>query len=59
MKQLFVPRNYANDILGNLSRGTCIRLAWCTMSSPPSPPSPYVCKCSAAYELGPKNHLYS
>ena len=28
-----LPHNYANDILGNLSRG--IRLAWCTMSPPP------------------------
>ena len=26
MKQPFVPHNYANDILGNLSRGTCIRI---------------------------------
>ena len=55
----FCSTNYANDILGNLSRGTRVRLAWCTMSPPPSPPAPYVWKCSAASELGPKNDLYS
>ena len=37
----FCFTHYANDILGNLSG---IRLAWCTMSSPPPPPAPYVCK---------------
>ena len=35
MKQLFGPHNYANDILGNLSRG--IRLAWYTISLPRRP----------------------
>ena len=33
-----MPKNYAKNILGNLSKG--MRLAWCTMSSPLPPPAP-------------------
>ena len=51
----FVPQNYANDILGNLSRG--IRLAWCMMGLPP-PRQPLTVE-NALLPLGPKNHLYS
>ena len=53
--QIFVPHNYANDILENLSRG--IRLAWCVMSLPP-PRWPLTVE-NAPLPLGPKNHLYS
>jgi len=52
----FCSTHYANDNLGNLSRGSC--LAWCTMSPSPPPPAPFA-KGSDASELGPKNHLYS
>ena len=47
----FCFTHYANDILGNLSG---IRLAWCTMSSPPPLRPLTFVKGSDASELGPK-----
>ena len=41
-----MPTNYANDILGTMSKG--MRLAWCTMRPPPPPP--HVSKRSAVSE---------
>ena len=44
--------------LGNLSRGK--RLAWCTISPPHLPRQPLtLTQGSDAFELGPKNNLYS
>ena len=48
-----MPRNYAKDILGNLSEG--VRLAWCTIS----PPTPHVSKRSAASTSSPGSSRFS